>query len=149
MKMKLLVVVAFLMCCLSSARANEDDDTLRFFLSKSPLVISGEITSPVRQIQIKGMTYYSFDFKVREVVKGKLAAAKLVHVRINRTEYYTAEESTFLKEGSSCILFLKPLEIKGLEKSSWQSADLWFGAQPYNYEMLERLKRVSEKESKG
>ena len=140
-KTKFLVVVAFLMCCVWVTRADEDDDTLRFYLAKSPLVISGDIASPVRMTQIKNMTYYSFDLKVREVAKGELSEGRTVHIRIHWAEHYLVEESTYLKEGSSCILFLKPLKIKGPDNSNWQSSALWFGAQPY---MLQRLKKLSK-----
>jgi hypothetical protein len=148
MKIKLLVVVACLLCCYSVARSDEDDDTLLFLQSKSALVISGQVTSPITQTLLKPMTYYSFDFKVAEVIKGELPKDKSIHVRINRVERYLIEESTFLKQGNQCILFLKPMEVRGSDKSHWQSADLWFGAQPYNHTMLGRLKKLLKQEDK-
>jgi hypothetical protein len=101
MKVRLLAVAAILMCCFSVVMADEDDDTLRFYLSKSSIVISGEITSSVSQMQLEHMTYYSFDLKVVEVAKGKLPEAKSIHVTINRTERYEIEESALLKEAGT------------------------------------------------
>ncbi len=140
MRCFLLAVTAFAMLP-SGARADDSDDTLRYYLSKTELCVGGTIvTEPIGIVDEAGIVNYACDFAVSEVLKGELKDRK-IRVNVIRHEIAEADRLPSLKEGAKCILFLKaqPRSIP-----PWATVDFWFGYQSYSSAMARGLKRVAE-----
>jgi hypothetical protein len=129
--------------------AESGDDTLKYFLSKSDLVVFGKITNMM--VFTTGTTIYLFDYQIREVMKGDGARkGQSIAVSINRMEDPKWKWNPFLKEGSECILFLR--SAKPPAKPPWREADYWFAVQPPSGSMVSSLKRlvtVEQSRTKG
>jgi hypothetical protein len=121
------------------AVGDDGDDTLRFYLGKSDLVVVGTIASePVGVVKEAGVVHYPCDVAVTDVLKGA-APEKPLRVNIIRFERDEADTLPWLKKGARCILFLKA--ASGMP--AWQTADVWFGIQPESPWMVRSLKRLA------
>ena len=144
--MKLLVfpsmLAALLMFAAPAAKADASDDTLKFFLSRSDLVVAGKIISePVGIITEDGVPNYICEFHVQDVLKGD---AKLkeqaIKVNIKRFERDLKDKHPLIKKDSECLLFLKRATP---DTPSWVTADFWFGVQHSSPWMARSLKRLA------
>src|SRR5262249_24329833 len=136
------MVLGLVLALGTPAFADDSDETLRFFLSKSDLVVLGEITSkPDGIVDEKGVWNYVCDFRIAEVLKGQKPGADTIRINIVRIELNNENRLPELKKGGKCILFLKKAGV-GVEPA-WQSADSWFGFQRPSPWMARSLKRLA------
>lgn len=128
--------------------ADEGDDTLKFFLSKSDLVILGTITSePIGVVDEAGVVNYYCDVNVADVCKGIASRKdKTIRMDIIRFEMGKKDHNPLIKKDSECILFLK--KIPNNTSPEWETADFWFGVQYPSPWMVKSLKRLAEEEKK-
>lgn len=125
------------------AIADDDDDTLRFYLSKSALVVSGEIVDEPRgSISETGVVNYSFKLKVSKLLKGKIANGEL-NIELSHFGLGGPESPLCLKKDAKVILFLKRGWNRP-EYHSWRSADGWFGIQQFNTVLEHSLLQIAE-----
>lgn len=137
-------IAALVLFGILAASAGEGDDTLRFFLAKSDLVVSGTISSNSIVVTTgSGIHYYLFEFQVDDVLKGEVGLkGKLIQVSIKRFEGgRNWKGHPLLKDGAQCILFLRGVKPPSLP--AWREADPWFSVQPANLSMSESLKRLA------
>ena len=145
MKKCILILVAVLMfgSMVIPCRADASDDTLKFYLSKSDLIVIGKImTEPFGIISETGVPSYGCDFKVDDVLKGdpKLKG-RVIKVAIMRFEMHEKDKHPLIKKDVECILFLKNTTP---DFSSWVTSDFWFGIQYPSPWMAESLKRLAK-----
>lgn len=125
-----------------SCLADEGDDTLRFLLSKSELVVAGEITNNTLTVSDElVVASRSHKIKVSSLLKGETAGDEL-KTHLIRFEARRGDELPCLKKGGKVILFLR--KARQGEPQVWITADMWFGVQPYNSVMEQSLKRLAE-----
>jgi hypothetical protein len=125
------------------AAADENEDTLRYYLGRSDLVLTGEIVSePIPMTLESGVVHYVFDFRPVEAAKGALPSEAAVKVSVVRLEQARDERPAYLRKDGRCILFLD--RAPASETPPWRSADAWFGIQPANAAMTRALKRLGE-----
>jgi hypothetical protein len=127
------------------ARADTDDDTLKFFLSKSELVVVGKITTePFGLITEVGVPNYSCEFKIHEVLKGDAALkGQVIRINIKRFERTNKDKHPLIKKDSDCIVFLNSDRPN---IPHWVTSDFWFGLQHPSESMMCSLKRLCNKE---
>lgn len=128
-------------------RADEGDDTLNFFLSKSDLVVAGTIVSQIMGVQVEmGVVNYPCDVKISEVIAGDAFALKDETIRANiiRFEQNVDDRHPLIRKDARCILFLK--KSTG-NNPPWKTADMWFGIQPANSHMIKSLAALSKPKS--
>lgn len=126
-----------------------NDETLRFYLSKSDLVVVGEIASdPTRASEEVGVVIYTCDFRITATVSGRKPIEDSIAINIIRLERDDADRVGELKKGFQCILFLKNV---GSDKTPrWETADVWFGLQRATPTLERSLQRiVSENWAQG
>jgi len=139
--MKLLAIVASLIAVLP-ARGDTGDDTLKYFLSKSDLVVMGKIVSdPIGINHELGVPNFICDFRVQDVLKGdgKLKD-QVIKVNITRFEMEPKDKLPVIKKDGECILFLKREEPN---VPTWGTADFWFGVQHPSPWLARSLKRLA------
>lgn len=129
------------------AFADEGDDTLRMYLSKSDVVVLGEFASePLGETDELGVVHYHAEFKIEQLIKGEPKGDRreggTMRVNIVRFEMEPADRLPELKEGGRCILFLKANEDQ--ETPTYTSADFWFAVQRPNSMMVRSLARLVE-----
>lgn len=128
--------------------ADEGDDTLKYYLSKSGCVVLGTILSePTGTVDESGVVNYYCDVNVVDVCKGTASLKdKTVYVNIIRFEMGLKDHNPLIKKDSVCILFLK----KNPDNLPvWVTADFWFGVQYPSPLMVISLKRLAEIEKKN
>ena len=123
---------------------NNSDNTLKFFLSKSELVVLGKITTDPDAFEDEmGVVNYTCEFKVQDVLKGDAGLkGRVIKVDIIRFERDEKDKNPLIKKGGQCILFLKSDKQSAW---SWSTADFWFGVQPPSPAMAHALKRLAAK----
>lgn len=138
----LAIVLTCLLTDAATSPADESDDTLRFYLSKSDLVVTGHIASePAGITHELGVVNYPVQFAVAGVIKGDTGlTGKTVSVNIVRFELNDADRSPLLRKNGHCLLFLKPAAP---DTPAWQTADMWFGIQTASPWLTRSLKRVA------
>jgi len=123
--------------------AAEGDDTLRYYLSKSSLVVSGDIIDGPRIVSTEtSVNRYSFRLKVTKIIKGGIHENALkdgLPVGTIHPETNKAESLAFVKKGERVIVFLRERQDK---LGGWEGADPWFGVQQYNEIMEDALERL-------
>jgi len=130
------------------AVADLSDDTLRFYLSRSDVVVQGTILNePPGEIEEVGVPDYLCEFKVSEVLKGDpTLKGAAVRVRIVRFEMGKEDHHPLISKGAEAILFLKEQENS---VPSLETADFWFGVQhpfPWLARSLKRLARETARD---
>lgn len=133
-----LVVAPFATWC----RAESGDDTLRYYLSKSQLVVIGTIENePTAQFGEDSVPIYRFNFKVSEVLKGEWDKSKVLSPAVARFEQNEKDSvPCLLRKGGTCVLFLRSAPPNSLP--AWESVDPWFGIQHAGPMMARSLKRL-------
>ena len=130
----------------SVCRADDGDDTLRFYLAKSDLVVLGTIVSkPIAKSTEAGVLGYGCDFHVAEVCKGDAALEDTtIRVSIGRFEGAKKDHHPLIEMDAECILFLKNGSSGTIPR--WLTADFWFGVQQPSPWMAKSLKRLASQE---
>ncbi len=140
--------IVFPLACLllyAMVAADSSDDTLSFFLSKSELVVVGKIVSaPEGLYSEAGVPNYICDFEISEVLKGLPPRTTKIYVSIIRFEADDEDKNPLVRQGSTCILFLKPISQ---DRRAWETVDMWFGIQRYYPWMARSLKRLADSET--
>ena len=126
--------------------ADDSDDTLKRWLSKSELVVLGTIVSePIGFFSEAGVPHYSCQFKVSDVCKGDSKLKdKTINLSIARFEMHKKDHHPLIKKGAECILFLKNVGTE--KKPGWVTTDFWFGIQhpiPWMAKSLTRLATIA------
>lgn len=145
MRREMLLVLLAMLLFGGAAHADEGDDTLKYYLSKSDLVVLGTIVNePASFSSELGVLYYSCKFEVHDVLKGDASLeGKTLHVSIKRFEMVVEDKHPLLKRGHQSILFLKD---GSLDVPSWVTTDFWFGLQYPSRWMAQSLKRLAAEE---
>lgn len=122
--------------------AEESDDTLRFYLAKSELVVTGSIQSdPAGIVDKKGFVAYLCQFRVDDVLKGDAALkGTVIWVGISRHEVGEEDKHPLIKMGGESLLFLKSSQQNS---PTWVTADSWFGIQHPGPSLSRALRRVA------
>lgn len=127
-----------------NAAADEGDDTLRMYLSKSDIVVAGELLSePKGRASEAGVVHLSFRFRVTDVLKGKAVDDRDILVAIARYELMSGDDLPWVRKGAKATLFLRKRSTKKGTGPELSGADMWFGIQPANWTMQKSLKRLA------
>ena len=140
---RLTTLIAPLICLAAPvALADASDDTLKFFLSKSEVIVSGKIaTEPMGITDELGVLNYICEFQVQDVLKGDAGLqGRTVKVNIMRFEKDAKDKHPLIKKDQECLLFLKSATPN---TPSWVTADFWFGVQQHSPWMARSLKRLA------
>ncbi len=147
------MVIAAALLSLSSLLAgsrlpvDEGDETLRYYLSRSAVVIAGEIMSePVGIFDEEGVANWSCEVRVEDVVKGPALGGRAVPVNVVRFHREAGDRPSFLEQGGRCVLFLREA-VEGAQPGL-ATADMWFGAQPHSPWLVRALKRLAAGDKK-
>ncbi len=140
------------LCVLCSvAVAGDDDETLRFYLSKSDVAALGEFTSePIGESSEQGVVRYQADFKLVRLIKGEKAGERAAGgtIRVNcvRFDLSPEERPAQLKQGGKAILFLRRVSNGPGRKPlpSYVTVDPWFAIQPPQAAMADALARLTD-----
>ena len=124
--------------------ANDSYDTLRYYLSKSELVLFGTIVNePVGLIDEEGVVNYITDFMVKEVLKGEtIISGDTLKVNIIRHELSPEDRLPLIRQHSDCILFLNKAR-KG-DIPEWLTSDFWFAVQYPSLSLATSLKQLNQ-----
>jgi hypothetical protein len=141
-----LVTVTLIACSLLplTAGADDADDTLRFYLSKSDVVVLGTIKGePESIVDEAGVPNYLCQFAVTDVAKGDAElTGKTIAINIVRFELNEKDRHPLIKKDAECILFLKKQRLGNVPQLT--SADYWFGVQPPSPLMFKSLSRLAK-----
>lgn len=145
------------------AQGQRGDDALRYFASKSTLIVVGQILEgPGGGTSEAGVANYSMGVHVTAVLKGQLPKPSprqselpgldaikpkqrredLLCVGIERYELSPTDRLPYFRNGAAVILFLREEERLGVK--TWREADPWFAVQPYNQVMERSLERLAQ-----
>ena len=129
------------------AHADHSDDTLKFYLAKSDLVVLGTIKNePVGNTSVAAVVGYDCNVEVADVLKGdQTLKGKTIRLGIVRFESGENDQYPPIKKNTKCILFLK--QFGAPEEKSWGTTDLWFSVQYPNSMMAKSLKRLARQEA--
>lgn len=140
----------------SLAVAGDLEETLRFYLAKSDVVVLGEFASePIRKGTSKFGTQYEADFKIAQILKWdapgetKVGATIKVHIVravLHEEDFEPEDQLPDLKKGGKCILFLDCYDLK--PTPSYITADIWFGVQRPSSWMAKSLARIATEQTK-
>ena len=120
----------------------QDDDTLKFYLSKSDCVVLATITDVTCVTTDPERPNYLCTIRVAEVYKGDPQMAGVTtNVNIRRFEETPQDRHPSLRKGGRCILFLKnAANTNTVPRLS--SADMWFGVQCPSAAMGKSIERI-------
>jgi hypothetical protein len=148
-----VLTLGLLVCLFSGvALADDGDDTLRMYLSKSDVVLLGEFTADPLAGAIKelGVIHYQAEFKISQLLKGESLGERRVggtiKVNIVRFEQEPEDRLPELKQGGNCILFLKCNDRQATP--SYITSDVWFGVQRPSPWMATSLSRLAAEQAK-
>lgn len=162
-----LIKAAFAVLVILGTARGEDDhsgkDTLRFYLSKSSLVVSGEIVRATTPLMPgMGIVGYSFGLRVNKVLKGELPKEMpkaflppknpdvdkeddLLWVGLGLSAGQTVP---FFKKGAHVIVFLREEKLPG-RRMALVEADPYFALQQRDIFMEQRLAELAKEDAKG
>lgn len=135
--------------------AGDLEETLRFYLSKSDVVVLGEFTSEPIHKANKFTIHDQADFKIAQIIKwdapGDTKAGATIKVHIVRAilhadDFEPEDQLPELKKGGKCILFLECHDLK--LTPSYITADIWFGVQRPSPWMAKSLARIVTEQNK-
>ena len=82
-----------------TARADDSDDTLRFYVKKSDIIVSGAVVSePKGLVDESGIINWVCTFKVAETLHGSKPDAEMIDVNIVRFEIDAKDKPSYLKK---------------------------------------------------
>jgi hypothetical protein len=144
MKRLLPVLSLFALTFVVGAFADESDDTLQYYLSKSDCVATGTILSePIGVTTESGVVEYICDFRPSQVFKGdSMTNGVATRVVIARFEQGAPDRHPLVKKGGQCVLFLKS-SAPSIPKL--RTADFWFGIQQPSSSLARSLTRLAQK----
>jgi len=137
------------------AVAGDPEETLRFYLAKSDVVVVGEFTSEPIHKSNKFGSHDQVDFKIARLLKwvapGEVRVGDTIKVHIVRAvlhsdDFEPEDQLPELKKGGKCILFLECHDLK--PTPSYITADTWFGVQRPSPWMEKSLARIVTEQSK-
>ena len=130
------------------AVAGDIEETLRFYLAKSDVVVVGEFASEPAEVMANvELRHSQADFKITEIVKWdapdktKVGDTIKVHILLDAEERLPE-----LKKGGKCMLLLKCQDLK--PTPSYLTADIWFGVQRPNARLAKALAAVVAEQNK-
>lgn len=128
--------------------AGDLEESLRFFLAKSDVVVLGEFTTePVAKKANAQFRHYQSDFKISQVLKWDTPGEARVGETIKIHILLDGEERPpELKIGGKCLLFLECYHLK--PNPSYITADIWFGVQRPNPGLVKSLSRLASEQKK-
>lgn len=133
-----LLILAMPLTAVGQDKTDSDDDTLKYYLSKSEAVVVGTVTDGLQRIGVDftpiPVNSIGFEIKVIDSIQGKVAAKQTMVLTVTRA--FNLGQSLPPVQGEKVVLFLKA------SGNSWVSVDKWFGMQPYSPTLVENLKRV-------
>lgn len=145
-----LFAIALMLCLMPVAHGddgengdviNDGNNTLRYLLSKSSLIVSGELLTDRKGWHTSYLTWYgTMDVKILDVLAGA-PGLRPINDRITvdfAQPSYTIEAEPQFPKGSKCLLFLKQQP----DGKGWSEADRWIGIQPYSGSMATCLRRM-------
>jgi hypothetical protein len=154
--MRCMIALGLALVLPSLVVANDLQETLRFYLAKSDVVVLGEFTSePIRKGASKFGTHYQADFKIAQLLKwdapGDTRAGATIKVHIVRAilhedDFEPEDQLPDLKKGGKCILFLECHDPQ--PTPSYITADIWFGVQRPSSWMAKSLTRITTEQAK-
>lgn len=135
------LILLWVTCFSAVVMADDGDDTLKHYLSKSSLVFVGKISEHPRG----GFTNdtvnvsYGLKFSVTEVLQGdQRLVGKTIDFTLVRYQLSPKDQHPLMKKDAECILFLK----QSSNTQRWETADVWFGMQPESPSLVKSLKRL-------
>jgi hypothetical protein len=136
--MNRLIVVLIPVFFARDVSAASGDDTLRYFIRNSDIIVCGTIVSEVigKQDEV-GVKIYQLTVEISEIIHGTSPGKVQFSFNVTRFELRPGDELPYMKKGSKCIFCLK-------KDPYWHEADMWFCAQPYNSHMASRIKELAK-----
>lgn len=135
----LLLHLAAPLTATGQERPDGDDDTLRYYLSKSEAVVVGKVTEGLQRVGVDfnptPVNVIGFQVRVTDPIKGKVAAGQTIMVTLTRA--LDIGQALPPGQGENVVLFLKSAG------DAWVSADKWFGMQAHSRALVGHLKRVN------
>ncbi len=118
------------------------DETLKFYLDQSELVVKGNMESDWMSFSSEfGVIEYHGQYKIQQVLKGDEALKdQSIDVVIKRFESDEKDKHPCIATDAESILFLKGA---GEGNRSWHSVDFWFAVQHPSPWMARSLKRIA------
>lgn len=136
------------------ARADDGDDTLKRWLDRSDAVVDATIHGFEGPFYNEvGVANYAVELEVHAMLKGRElpppppearqpGEPTRPRARIVRFESNEADHLPWLKDGARAVLFLKALPQGNFP--AHQTADFWFGVQPYGPWLVRRLGELAK-----
>jgi hypothetical protein len=146
--MSRLAAFAFILVLTTSVcRADEDDDTLSFYLSKSDVAVVGMIVSkPQVTIDERGVANFYCDFHVADVCHGNTKyRGKTIHVNIHRFYAPGEKRHPLITQDAECLLYLKLESDDAIPE--FVTANFWFGLQHPSESMARSLMRIVKEQA--
>jgi len=135
--MKTAISLALLLLCPCVVRADDSDDTLRFYLSKSELAVVGQVLDePFGITSEAGVDNYVCRIRVVEHLAGTALKANVLRANVVRF----SDTGGVPRKDAKYILFLKS---HARNIPSWETADVWFGILPYHGGTARSIERVA------
>ena len=148
--MRYMIALGLALVLPGLAVAGDPEETLRFYLAKSDVVVLGEFTSEPIHKSNKFGSHDQADFKIAQLLKwdapGEAQVGGTIKVHIMRFELEPEDRLPELKKGGKCFLFLECHDLK--PAPSYITADIWFGVQRPNPFMGKSLSRVAAEQKK-
>jgi hypothetical protein len=127
--------------------AVDTEETLRYYLAKSDLVVVGEFTSePVVKEAIFETRHHEADFKIAQVIKWDAPKTRVGETIKVGILLEGEERLPEMKKGGKCMLFLECHALK--PKPAYITADNWFGVQRPNPRLASALAQVIKEQKK-
>jgi hypothetical protein len=133
----------------------DDNEILRLLLSKSELVVLAKVEkAKAVWWDEAGVINHGYIVTVVDDIKSAKSVGKKLSVTVIRFELEEADELSYLKEGATCIFFLKRSgtsvsELDGKAADVWVSVDFWFGVQPGFRLMADDLREIVKEEQRN
>ena len=148
--MNLILLIITMLAHRISLSDDYDGDTLKHYLSKSEIIVTGKIVLVPPAVSSEGgsIANYSFHYQILEVIKGEAKLkGTIIQVSFKRFSSKDIKDNTVIKDNSEHMLFLKERVTKN--NKYWTLADMWFGIQPINNFMRQELIRTKKIQNKA
>ncbi|MGI8978380.1 MAG: hypothetical protein ACR2FY_04055 [Pirellulaceae bacterium] len=132
------VLITFLASAVTAAEPSAE--TLRGYLTKSDVCLSGTFTLVIGVSTEQGVIHYHCELEVGQVIAGQCSEKK-ISVGFVRLELKPGDTLPFLKEGGKCLLFLK--RITG-QDTKFTLADSKWGIQEHSDQLARAIGTIQE-----